>query len=203
MFDSLALALGLTVTPKPASCTHPPVPKTMISAPLTSERLQRPYATVSFSIGPAGTVDSVVLEEGTGDKQRDAQALEAAKHWTFLPALDGCRAVAATVSYTVGFGYGTKTFTDPCNHNAELLRGVTPAYPDSARRAAIPAVSVAVKIEFDEAARLVGIGLLSPSGYADIDRGAQAAALLSTYSGTVRNCSPVAGTYSFVARFTP
>lgn len=203
MFESFALALGLAATPKPASCTHPPVPKTMISAPLTSERLQRPYASVDFTVDAAGAVESVVLDEGTGDKRRDAEALAAAKRWTFLPALDGCRPMKATVTYTVGFGYGTKAFADPCNHITEMLRGVTPEYPESAVRAHLGAVSVSVKIEFDEAARLVGIGLLSSSGYTDIDRATQAAALLSTYSGAVRNCSPVPGAYSFRANFDP
>lgn len=203
MFESFVFAAGLAATPKPAPCTHPPVPRTMIGAPPTSERLQRPYASVRFTVDAAGAVEAVVLDEGTGDKQRDAEALAAAKRWTFLPALDGCRPVKATVTYTVGFGYGSKTFADPCNHETEMLRGVAPEYPESAIRAHLGAVSVSMKIEFDEAARLVGIALLSTSGNADVDRTTQAAVLLSTYSGTVRNCSPAAGTYTFVARFAP
>lgn len=204
ILNAVAVALGVLTTPAAAGpCVHPAVPKAMISGPLTGTRTQRPYATVTFNVDATGAVISVALAESTGDKGLDAEALSAAKRWTFLPATDHCRPVPATATFTVGFGYGTKTFADACNHNSELLYGVTPPYPEAAKRMSLPSISVAVKLQFDEAARLVGVGILKSSGFTDVDNAAEGAAVLSAYSGTVKNCTPVESAYSFLARFDP
>lgn len=204
ILNAVALVLGVVTTPATnGPCIHPAVPRTMISGRTTTARTQRPYATVTFNVDATGAVESVALAESTGDKGLDADALAAAKRWTFLPATDHCRPVPATVTFTVGFGYGSKTFADPCNHNSEMLLGLVPPYPDSARRASLPSLSVVIKVEFDEEARLVGVGMLQSSGFKEIDNAATGAALLSAYSGTVKQCVPVGGAYSFLAQFDP
>lgn len=204
ILNALAVALGVVAAPvADGPCVHPAVPKTMVSGRTHMARTRRPYATVTFNLDATGAVESVALAESTGDKGLDADALSAAKRWTFVPATDHCRPIPTTVTFTVGFGYGSKTFADPCNHNTEMLLGVVPEYPDSAARANLPPSSVAIKLEFDEEARLVGIGMLQSSGFKDIDNAATGAALVSAYSGTVKQCVPVGGSYGFRARFDP
>lgn len=182
-------------------CTHPPVPAYVAALDAVPGRsAQRPYATVIMTVDAKGHVVKTRIDDSSGDKQWDGQAAASARQWTFVPAAEGCKAVAGVAEYAVGTGPQV-TFADPCDHDAQVHGRVTPTFPKSALAEHLNGTAI-VQVMLDEAARVKSANFVQSSGTVVQDRAAYAAALTSTYLPAVRACAPIDGGYWFKVVYT-
>ena len=212
MLEVFGIIAALAATPSAAPgaepCTHGPVPKSIVSiVERKGASPVRPYAVVTFSVAPDGTVVSSSLLETSGNPGDDTDALEASKHWEFLPAKNGCKPVSGTATFTLPMDEGSAaaiaplTIADPCNHESLLVSGVAPYYPYEAKDKNHYTSFISVGV--DGVGRLVDIGLQTSSGNPNVDRAAWHAASRSAYTGKVSACQASDGTYTFKANFDP
>ena len=203
MFESLALALGAVTTAAPASCSHPPVPITMVSGPGYGPQGAdtRPYTVVRFQVNAAGVPETVAVASSSGHADDDAAALIAARQWTFVPGAKDCRPVSSPVTYAVGFGFGTHTFPEPCNHFVTMLRGVPPEYPAAA--IGTPATTVEAEVQLDAQGRVRRSDVAKSSLVPALDRSTLESTWRSVFAPAVASCVPEAMSYRFRASFDP
>ena len=159
----------------------------------------RPYTVVQFQVDAAGKPQAVAVALSSGHADDDDTALIAARQWTFVPGAKDCRAVSSSVTYAVGFGFGTYKFADPCNHFVTMLRGVPPDYPASA--IGTPPTTVEADALLDAEGRQLDIRITKSSYNAAIDRSTIQAARRSVFAPAVANCVPESKTYRFRASF--
>ena len=82
-----------------AYLSNPPPPY-----PAAARRLKlQGTVTVRVMVSPDGRPTSVTLEKGSGVRILDEAALEAVRHWSFVPARRGDKAIAALVDVPVRF----------------------------------------------------------------------------------------------------
>jgi TonB family protein len=163
--------------------------------------LQRPYATVVAQVDTSGHVTSVRLDESSGNAGFDAAGLKAMQLWSFMPAANGCKAVAGSAEYAVS--YGAETFGDPCRHDTTVTQAPTPEYPPEAQMRGYSTVEVDIAASIDPVGRLLKTEVTKSSGNAAMDAASVQAAVQSTYLPAVVNCTPVSGTYDFKVTFDP
>lgn len=203
MFESFALALGAVTTPAPASCSHPPVPIKLVSGPGYGPQGPgtRPYTVVRFQVNAAGAPETVAVALSSGHADDDAAALIAARQWTFVPGAKDCRPVGSPVTYAVGFGFGTHTFPEPCNHVVTMLRGVAPEFPPSA--IGVPATTVEAEVQLDAQGRVRRSYIATTSLVPALDRSTLESTWRSVFAPAVASCVPEAMSYRFRANFEP
>lgn len=177
-------------------CMHPPVPTSIAALnTLPGKTARRPYAAIIMTVDARGRVTNVRVDDSSGDPAWDKQAEASARQWTFLPAADGCKAVAGTAEYAVGTGPAV-TFADPCQHDAGVHAKITPQLPKDTLAARLNGTTI-VQVELDQAARVMQATLVQSAGSVLQDRSAYVAALTSTYTPAVQACSPIDGGYWF------
>ena len=184
----------IAVTTPP--CMHPPVPAHI--APLTAlpgKSARRPYATVIMTVDAKGRVTNTRIDDSSGDPSWDEQARAAAQQWTFVPASDGCKAVAGTAEYAVGTGPEV-TFADPCEHAANVHAKITPELPKNSLASRLNGTTI-IQIGLDQAGRVTAATFVQSAGSQLQDHAAYAAALTSTYTPAVQACQPINGGYWF------
>ena len=182
-------------------CMHPPVP-THIAAftQMPGPAARRPYATIVMTVDASGRVTKTRVDDSSGDPAWDAKAAASARQWTFLPAADGCKAVAGTAEYAVGMGPGV-TFADPCDHDANVHAKVTPELPKNSLAEHLNGTTI-VQIALDEVGRVTNASFVQSAGSVLQDHAAYAAALTSTYIPPVHGCKPIDGGYWFKVVYT-
>ncbi|MBV9272060.1 MAG: energy transducer TonB [Candidatus Eremiobacteraeota bacterium] len=80
---------------------------------------------------------------------------------------------------------------------------VVPEYPEAAKGAGVPEVTVIVRLSILADGEIDGVAIVQSSGNAPIDAAALNAARQSKYSPKKLNCIPFAGIYLFRATFDP
>lgn len=163
--------------------------------------MYRPYATVKAEVDATGHVTAAEIDDSSGNSDYDAAAVTAMKSWTFMPASDGCKSVAGSAEYAVGYDY-KQDFTTPCNHLATAVTPVIPDFPDSARNFVKGAVTISVVVELDAAGRVISAALESSSGNMALDQAARNAALHSNYFPLVLHCTPQPTQYIYHVTFS-
>ncbi|MBX3232396.1 MAG: TonB-dependent receptor [Labilithrix sp.] len=103
-----ACVAAAAVTQAAPALAHDPVAPAPRSEPAGEWPHGRPGARdvevpVVFTVSATGAVEDVELERSTGDAELDARALEAARRWTFDPALRDDKPVAAKTRGVIRF----------------------------------------------------------------------------------------------------
>jgi len=85
---------------------------------------------------------------------------------------------------------------------ARVVKAVSPAYPESARKLGLGPVTVLVAITINADGTLKAASIKKSSGNAAIDQAALTATRASTYAPKIVNCIATASSYVFSADFT-
>jgi TonB family protein len=180
-------------------CSHPPLPIHTVGvhgAPFGT--MYRPYATVQAQVDAAGHVTAAEIDDSSGSSDYDAAAVTAMKSWTFMPASDGCKPIAGSAEYVVGY-YEKLDFADPCKHDATAVTPVIPDFPDSARAVGHAKIDIAVGL--DPVGRVTYARILNPSGNVALDTVSKQAALHSNFFPKVQSCVPQLSQYIYSVTF--
>jgi hypothetical protein len=112
-------------------------------------------------------------------------------------------AQATVTSATATAAPGSTSCATPFS-DGDTKDAIAPDFPPSEEGALMgsPMVTTVVKVFIDMTGAVVDTMVYQPSGYADIDQAALAAALKSTYSGAISFCEPVPSSYLFRADFS-
>jgi TonB family protein len=110
-----------------------PVPESQPTGvwPLGKSRPHDVLVEVDFEITERGTVEEVDIEHTSGDPELDAAALEAAKKWTFSPALKDDKPVHGHLHAFVRF-VGTESTPEEAPASVKVLGNKSPPPPRSA-----------------------------------------------------------------------
>jgi TonB family protein len=182
-------------------CMHPAVPISIVGPAAVYAPLTKPYAAFKISVDANGHVTGSTVQDSSGNAAADRAAAEAVTQWTFLPASNGCFAVASTVEYTVPIGAPKQTFSDPCNHDAQVVVQAQPRYPQI--KDVWRPVQTELSITLDSSGRITGEKIIQSTGYDTLDKETQSAAEHSAYFPAVHACTPTGGWYFFRVTFDP